>query len=315
VLEKNISFVVQGPILKDSDPENGAYSTYEVLKSIRKFYPTAEIVLSTWKGADLTDLDYDKALLNDDPGAIIIPDIPNPYNHNRLIVSSRNGIEQATYEVVVKTRTDIVFVNNSILNAVTAITPVDATYAIFSHYIISTNYYVRNPYRLNLTFHASDIILIGKKADLLAFFSAPVVSHAEMINKNNHIRLVAEQYLTLNSIRTQKNKNYIFNRTDPTDVRYFMESEKYLFNSFIFLSMDELGVKFPKRLLHAFMPEANYSILETKILTRKYRENDGLDLYSYWRAGQYLQHRTKFYLKIKGYNLLQKMKRFNTQIK
>lgn len=313
MLAKNISFVVQGPILKDSNPQEGAFSTCDVLKSIRKFYPNAEVILSTWKNADLMGLDYDKVLLNNDPGSIIISTIPNPYNHNRLIVSSRNGIEHATYDIVVKTRTDIIFTSNSILNLVQYIIPINATYAVFSNYIISTNYYVRNPFRLNLPFHASDIILIGKKSDLLVFFSAPIVSQSEMINKNKHIRLVAEQYLTLHSILAQKNKSYTFNRTDPTNVTYFMESEKYLFNSFTFLSMDELGIKFPKRLLSTFMPEANYSIFETEILTHKYRKNDGLDLYSFWRGGQYIYYRIKSYLKLNAHYLLQKLKPLITE--
>ena len=61
--KKNISVVVQGPILP--------FQTAICLKSIRKFLPKAEIILSTWEGSNINDLDYDVLVLNKDPGAEI----------------------------------------------------------------------------------------------------------------------------------------------------------------------------------------------------------------------------------------------------
>ena len=48
---KDISVIVQGPINKKETPK--------CLKSIRKFLPEAEIILSTWQGTDISNLDYD----------------------------------------------------------------------------------------------------------------------------------------------------------------------------------------------------------------------------------------------------------------
>ena len=49
----NISVVVQGAI---------GTNTEQCLQSVRRFLPSAEIVLSTWVGADTTNLDYDKLI-------------------------------------------------------------------------------------------------------------------------------------------------------------------------------------------------------------------------------------------------------------
>ena len=59
-----ISVIVQGAIDKTETPK--------CLKSIRKYLPDAEIILSTWEGSDLNGLDYDVLVINQLPSAPII---------------------------------------------------------------------------------------------------------------------------------------------------------------------------------------------------------------------------------------------------
>ena len=61
---KDISVIVQGAINKNE--------TIKCLQSIRQYLPGAEIILSTWEGSNITDLDYDNLILSKDPGAAII---------------------------------------------------------------------------------------------------------------------------------------------------------------------------------------------------------------------------------------------------
>ena len=56
----DISVVVQGAIDQINTPK--------CLRSIRKRLPGAEIILSTWEGSPIDGLDYDKLVLNKDPG-------------------------------------------------------------------------------------------------------------------------------------------------------------------------------------------------------------------------------------------------------
>lgn len=58
---KDISVIVQGAINKNE--------TIKCLQSIRHYLPGAEIILSTWEGSNITDLDYDNLILSKDPGA------------------------------------------------------------------------------------------------------------------------------------------------------------------------------------------------------------------------------------------------------
>ena len=200
----------------------------------------------------------------------------------------------------------MIFRNNAILDKLQYITPIKGSYTFFSHNVLSTNYYVRNPFRLHLLFHASDIILIGKKDDLHLYFSAPLVSREEMVNEFGNIKMVAEQYLTLNSIATLQKRSYHFSDVAKTNVTHFLHSERYLFNNFKFLSLDELGVEFPSKLLFAFRPEANYTGAEIDLLSQKYRSGRTLNFFSYQRAVEYIIHRFQLYLEAKKHLLRKK---------
>jgi hypothetical protein len=306
-MTENISFVVQGPVSKESIPAENLFSTREVLMSIRKYFPASEIVLSTWEGSDTTDLIYDKLVLNEDPGSIVVPHIERPYNHNRLVKSSSAGIFVATKEFIVKTRTDVLFESDSLLNLLSLITPIEGPYTIFSNYLLSTNYYVRNPLRINLLFHSSDIVLAGKREDIKLYFSAPTIKRHELVTDKEQVLMVAEQYLLLKSIEMAHNKRYDFDRIDYTNTRHFMDSEKYLFSNFNFLSIADFGVKFPDRLQFAFRPEANYTLDEIQVLSKLYRKSNDLDAFSYIRATKYFKGRMSLYLKVKSMDLFNRI--------
>ena len=46
---KDISIIVQGQLFKSEQS-----STLDVLLSIRKYYPNAEVILSTWSGSEIS---------------------------------------------------------------------------------------------------------------------------------------------------------------------------------------------------------------------------------------------------------------------
>ncbi|MEJ7559229.1 MAG: WavE lipopolysaccharide synthesis family protein [Pedobacter sp.] len=298
-MTENLSFVVQGPVLKDSAIADGIFSTKDVLSSIRTHFPGSEIILSTWKGTETSGLEYDKVILNDDPGAIVIPGVSSPFNHNRLILSSRNGIAIASHSVVVKTRSDVMFLNNSLLKRLDYIKPLKGRYAIFRNSVLSTNYYVRNPVRMNLLYHASDILLVGKKVDMELFFSAPLVSSESMITDKNDIKMVAEQHLTTSAIAFIEKRKNDFVSINSTFIGHFLKSEQYLFNNFEFFSISDLGVAFPKKLRYALAPEGNYSMREATRLSRGYRSKKGSQMFSLLRGMEYFISRLRLYINAK----------------
>lgn len=266
---KNISFVVQGPVNKQSNKEDGVYSTAQVLASIRKWYPQAEIILSTWKDADVAGLTYDQLVLSDDPGGFLHNGVM--INNNRLILSAKAGILKASNPYVVKTRTDILITNNSLQSTLKYITPIHSPYGVFTHFILSTIYYVRNPLKLNLVFHPSDIFLVGLKEDLLCLFDIPVASRDFFVNEDNSTKTTIEQHFFVSAIFKKKKMDYQVPKWGYTNRQYFAQSERFLFNNYLFFDIKDLGVEFPKRLYTAFMPNANYTLPGAKLLSAGYR--------------------------------------------
>ena len=104
----DITAIVQGPIEKDL--------TQKCLRSIRNLLPGARIVLSTWQGSDVTGLDYDSLVYNDDPGS----NVNMPYlfggnvdiNFNRQLVSTSSALELVDTRYTLKIRTDMALIND-----------------------------------------------------------------------------------------------------------------------------------------------------------------------------------------------------------
>jgi hypothetical protein len=297
----NISFVVQGPIISPSYKEDGVYSTAEVLNSIRTHYPDAEIVLSTWKESNVEGLIFNQLVLNDDPGGFIHEGVL--INNNRLILSAKEGIRKASNPVVVKTRTDILITNNNLLQQIEHLYSPSGDYGIFDRFVLSSIYYVRNPLKLNLVFHPSDIFLVGTREDLLAYFDVPLETKEFFVNTDNSTRMAIEQYFFVHSILKKQNKNFYIPTWGYTSVRYFAASEKYLFSNFRFFSTAELGIEFPKRLYTAFMHRAIYSLKQARLFSALY--NGPLcQLFNLFRSAQYMaRYHVPYYLRLLKHKL------------
>lgn len=95
-----LTFVVQGPFYIDKS----GLTTNDLFKDIHKLFPQSEIIFSTWCGI-VEDLDFVRYILNDDPGEVNSEFLPIR-NFKRLLISSSNGIKNATRPLVIKMRSD-----------------------------------------------------------------------------------------------------------------------------------------------------------------------------------------------------------------
>jgi hypothetical protein len=290
----DISFVVQGPIVAKSSPGEGIYSTRDVLASIRKFFPDSEIILSTWKGSDIEGLIYDELVLSDDPGGFKLGGLT--MNYNRLIVSTKTGIQKASRKYVVKTRSDITFTGNQLLEQLQYITPVKSKYAVFNKFVLSTIFYVRNPVKLNLVFHPSDIFLVGEKEDVLSHFDVPLPERDFYFNPDDSTKIVSEQYFFVHNIFKKTQRNYVIPKWGYINLRYFIDSERYLFNNFVFLDTRSLGIEFPKRLYAVYRPKSNYTLKQAQTLSKVYQGKTVLSKpVIFWRGLLYFGYQRLLY--------------------
>lgn len=165
IKSKDISIVVQGPIYKDA--------TQKCLKNLRSVLPDAEIILSTWEGADTENLDYDKVIFNQDPGStpLIKGDPTNRQNNmNRQILSTKTGIQNASNKYCLKYRSDLELKNNRFLSFFGKYPKRNPNWKILKERVL-TNYATHPYYR---AFHPTDITCFGLTCDVLNIWDIPL---------------------------------------------------------------------------------------------------------------------------------------------
>ena len=270
----DISVVVQGPVHADL--------TKKSLQSIRQFLPASEIILSTWNGQNVADLDYDILIKNDDPGAITTtndPTSPLFNNLNRQIVSTRNGLAAASRSFVAKVRSDCILTKPLRSSLVEDISR-DPNFSIFKKPVISLTVFTRNPLRNSVLFHFSDIFMFGLRSDLQKYWSADLVTEPEfsrwMENKPQPLvdpypwtkflfRCSPEQYLAECFIRT---------RFDIRRLRYLADggigllftSLRVLANNFQIVTPESIGIVLPAGILRHTGDPSIYSQKDLEFL-------------------------------------------------
>jgi hypothetical protein len=170
VSNARVGIVMQGPVLTQDS------FTLETVRHYRAVLPNSPLVISTWQGQD-------EQLLRslESEGAIVLlhprPSEPGHNNINLQILSTRLGMEAAAdlgVEYLVKTRCDARIYSprfvDFALNLLRTF-PVAEGVAMHSRIAIldlATRTYVPN--------HPSDILMVGHRDDLLAYWNAPFSS-------------------------------------------------------------------------------------------------------------------------------------------
>lgn len=278
-----ISVIIQGVIIPKE--------TVRCIQSIRKYLPQAEIILSTWKNQDIQHLDYDKIILSDDPGSVGVHYFRKqsvPYNFNRQLISTVEGVKAAERTYVVKIRTDFYLKSNKFLKFFDLFQKQNDCYKLFRHRVIVPSVFSRRYSEQTgfpLLYHPSDFFFFGFKEDIFDYFS-----HCKLIDKEQgsdwHYkypdrkpyvsetgRYTAEQEFC---IAWLKNHNIEINYEDFSDWndKSFILSDKILFNNFIFLDPNSIGLgskKHWKKLLKAqYYPW--YGLITQKLFETKYLE-------------------------------------------
>lgn len=257
-----VSFVFQGAFFDDRNN-----NTLSNIKKVRVLYPRSEIILSTWSlGLDkdkiiiqrLKQIDV-KVIFNEDPGALIFRDGNHKWvtNVNRMIVSTKNGVEAASCAYVVKLRTDSFFINDNLKSFFLKREFIgckykrDKNFSLFNERIINCNLFARHSrsYR-PFDFHPGDIMLLGRKDDMLNYFDAPLADESIfdiIFNKSifSLMSLVPEQYLWVSYIKKMNASfDYKGNKEKLKEITFV--SEKYYINNFIPFSCQQLGFFWPK---------------------------------------------------------------------
>lgn len=256
--DANLSIIFQGPVFgKTGDPEKNRL-TRNSLKSARRWFPHAELILSTWEqfGGDeyTSELDFDHLVLNRDPGSALRKDSPPTFhNVNRQIVGTLNGLRRASRPLAVKIRSEMEFRHAGILAYFGRYRHFDEKYRIFSERVCVSQRTTINPRRLYpLPHHVCDWFYFGLTSDLMNLFDIPLFpeplytqwykTHPKPANDfdpPNFCRYMPEDYLWSEFLKKHKTIHHeYYSHIAPGIIE---ESERYIANNTVVLPAGQLG--------------------------------------------------------------------------
>ena len=168
----DISIILQGSIVKTE--------TLKCLKSIRKFFPDSEVILSTWEGAEVEELGglFDILVLNKDPQAVLMTEVKMTYNNlNRQLLSTQEGLKRATRKYAMKLRSDLILTSDKFLKYFDEFPKRSENYQLFAHKVLIPTLFSRyslkvskNQASFNVPFHPSDWWMFGLREDLNKYY-------------------------------------------------------------------------------------------------------------------------------------------------
>ncbi len=284
IKDKDISIVIQGPILGSSEINGGIEITKSVCLRARKLFPKSEIILSTWEGQNTNLLIYDKLILNKDPGG-------TPFNYgdhktlnncNRLIVSTYAGMRAASSKYIFKIRSDLFIISKSFLEYFYKFKYFDQNCKFVKNRIIAFSIYSLKSERTSSfdmarPYHISDWAYFGHKQDLLNLYNVPLVKEPEFsqwfltrckyfndVYPRRLWKMSPEQYIT--STFFNKFKNIKFQHSNDVTNNNVEISEKLIVNNFLVLDQTQFSLISLKHLNLQLL--FDYSLRKTAIFYR-----------------------------------------------
>ncbi len=258
--KKDISVIVQGAVNKKETPK--------CLKSIRKYLPGAEIILSTWEETDVSGLDYDILVLNKDPGNTLIYEINGRKvfnNINRQLLSTKEGLKKSTRKYSLKFRSDLILTGDKFLDYFDKFQDRSPNYNLFERKMLTSCLFARFDFDRNLSdtaikvkmpFHPSDWWFFGLTDDVKKYFlDTPLVEEpyftqyfAREENRNKPtpygragIKFASEQYYCYSCFARNFSDIYMEDAADYSE-ELMDKSRECIINNFIILEFPQSGI-------------------------------------------------------------------------
>jgi hypothetical protein len=251
----DFSVVVQGPA-------NAQLA--DTAASVRRVLPGAQLIVSTWRGADLGGIDADEIVLNDDPGSADYRaadggDSGKPFNTNRMITSTRNGLARADRPYAIKLRNDTPLVDDAFVDWIGVFADRHPDLQVFSERILTASIATRPSSTMpGYLFHPSDCVHVGRTDDVRELWDAPLIDEAANAGwllgrprtepdliPGNWARYFNEQTLWLSCLR-RNGFEVDYDHTGLHDEHQREASDRSIVNNFVVLEPWQLGIGFPK---------------------------------------------------------------------
>jgi hypothetical protein len=274
VKPSEITFVIQGPIIEGV--------TQTSCRLLREHFASSKILVSTWKGQPTNNIDFDKLVLNEDPGSTIVKftkkNQPHTVNINRQIVSTFNGLKQVETKYAVKLRSDNYLTSNRLLFWYEQFSGTSSTPLPLKKRVLTTNLFAKEFVEgLPCPFFFSDFFMFGFLEDLLKIWDQPMMKNykfnEKLSGKRQHTnypwpQLHVEQWLVKNFV--SKYMPCSLKHKYSNDEGQVPLSQKILANNFVVVEREMINLHVPDRLnQHEGFPYETYSFARWKHLQQR----------------------------------------------
>lgn len=258
--KEDLTFVVCGKVLT-----GGKLRTVDCLASIRRYFPTSTIILSTWQNEPVEDLEglYDELVLSDATlcppqySSLLNRDRPNTGNLQQ--VSGHAGLSRVKTRWAVKTRTDFILTGDHFLTFYQHWEPIldvrCSDKVIFKRRILAPWLFTKVPEHTRQAYQLSDFFQLGLTEDLLLLWDGHQESEDTMDYFNRHPdspfdnpehynhRYNVEQTFFLNVLRAKLEVYLPRWYCDPKVNEHLEEIHKVYASNVLIGTLFELGLK------------------------------------------------------------------------
>lgn len=284
IKNEDITFVIQGYVGNKAEVKQG-------LASIRKVMPGSPIILSTWEGSDISELEFDEVILSPDPGPLkygtkvihtyTFSTQERMFSINRQIQSGKLGLAKVKTKYVFFTRTGMYLNHDGFRNYIDKYNDYDMQYKAFeSRVLIVSDWTTISD--TNTLFHPADLAYCGYTNDIKKFYDQDLVDQNDMVpipDDPNHrsMRFESEQYLFVNAL---KNSDHNIPFTDkyqhsPELKQLYLQ---YIANNLVVVGWADYGIGLSKKELY-------YLTLRQVIRSECCDHNGWLKLYQTYANG------------------------------
>jgi hypothetical protein len=259
---RDLSVVVQGPVMGGRRDAEDQQLTRRCLASVRNHLPEAQIVLSTWRGSDLANLSFDVLIENDDPGPVYYTDLPGKSNNvNRQITTTRNGLLAADRRYSLKLRSDMIVEGTGFADYFNRF-PVRCDWSFLKSKVVSSTMYARIPGHIfQWPFHPGDWFFFGETQDVRDIWDIPLSPEPDFTNwfvgrprplndqwPTHMSRYMPEQYIWLSFLRKHREVHcdYQWDLSAET----ILNTEKSFAGNLILISPRQAQLSFAKYVTH-----------------------------------------------------------------
>lgn len=279
-ISTDLSIVFQGQVNHHS---SNFYSN--VLKT-KAIFPSAEYILSTWKGADEEYFYlFDIVILNEDPGITAIDPLGIKDNNIlRQLVSTYNGLLSATKTYAIKIRTDFFIDGDNFIKKWESAARYKNEYSLFSDRILTLTLGTNDPEKSIPLFHCSDFFNFGMREDLLKYWNVDNVSknsrarYYSILEKIRHTLnglsfeiFSVEQEILISAVSGIKKVKLDISYGQQFNIRLLKLSEMYILTNFVLVSYKDSGIVPPDRFRNIRTEKIHYDELSSSKLILNYK--------------------------------------------